>query len=132
MRLMCRLVIWTGRAHCQCQVAFVKFSSVIWILLINSQFTVSTVFWKLCTLSYFDTRWDTLCLCLLSGLFCFARQWSLLAFQTTIFMELTFDLMFTKYQAYLRCFANQNKPHNWQRHRVPTQCWYNFCQFKLK
>ena len=33
-------------------------------------------------------------------------------------MELTLDLVFTKYQADLRCLANQNKPDNGQRHRV--------------
>ena len=33
-------------------------------------------------------------------------------------IELTQDLMFTKYQADLRCLANQNKADNGQRHRV--------------
>ncbi len=35
-----------------------------------------------------------------------------------IVMGLTLDLVFTKYQADLRCLANQNKPDNGQRHRV--------------
>ncbi len=40
------------------------------------------------------------------------------SFTTLIVMELTLDLMFTKYQADPRCLANQNKSDNGQRQRV--------------
>ncbi len=59
------------------------------------------------------TWWDTLCRCPLSGLFWFARQWILLARQRSLL-----SILFTKYQADLRCLAIQNKPDNGQRHRV--------------
>ncbi len=71
-------------------------------------YIISLIIFYILVLNDIYTRRDTLCRCPLSGLFWFAKQWILLIKATE----------FTKYQADLRCLANQNKPDNWQRHRV--------------